>query len=177
MNAKGEASEPLHARSADGAFADGGSTVATQLVLQFLVSGIAALVWGDLAGCRLAYRELSLNGSTVFAAPAFDPEELAGDMIDKPFMTHAQQFDGLSLFPGVTDQSLLVEQAQGSCAKYCLTFIGRSISSELHWAEFGSGMTNLYKQFSGRNTRIVGDQCFGWLARPQKFFWLFKTGS
>ena len=60
------------------------------------------------------YRELSLNGTAVFADSAFGAGGLARDMVDAPFMPPEQQFVGLSASPGViTDQNMMSEQAHG----------------------------------------------------------------
>ena len=64
-------------------------------------------------------RELQLNDKHLFEEAAFAPGGLARDMLDSPFVPHAQQYEGLSESPGViTDQNLLVENAHGKMRQF-----------------------------------------------------------
>ena len=66
------------------------------------------------AAAEQVFRSLQLDGKPVFDEASFASDGIARDMIDKPFVDRAEQYDGLSASPGViTDQNLLSEHAHG----------------------------------------------------------------
>src|SRR4030095_1470015 len=71
------------------------------------------------ATAEQAFREPNLNGTAVFAEPAYRPGGLVRNMIDTPFVPHDEQFKEMSLPPEViTDQNLVVEQAHGKVREH-----------------------------------------------------------
>ncbi len=76
-----------------------------------------------LVNAEEPFRELSLNGTPVFPAPAYEPGGRVRDMIDTPFIPHDRQWEGLTPSPGViTDQNLLVEHAHGKLREFMPRF-------------------------------------------------------
>jgi spermidine synthase len=60
------------------------------------------------------YRELTLGHRPLFDQAAFEARGIVRDMLDSPFVSHEEQYAGLSRSPEViTDQNLLVENAHG----------------------------------------------------------------
>ena len=66
---------------------------------------------------------MTLNGKPLFDDAAFGSGGVAKDMLDSPFVPHAERYAGLSESPEViTDQNLLVENAHGKMRQFLPRF-------------------------------------------------------
>jgi predicted membrane-bound spermidine synthase len=71
------------------------------------------------------FREMQLDGKPVFSEAAFAPGGIARNIIDTPFVPHANQYLDLTPNPMViTDQNLLTEQAHGRAREKLPRFYG-----------------------------------------------------